>query len=298
MYNAKSSQSIIISVAILFSVLSSYALAIEKTTDTRKHSFSRLSFDLNLEKLPTGYIGHDIANLHSQLIRKIPKKSEFETLDAYKKKVQLLFPNQIYAFRAKNNASIYGENVSFEYDAEKQEMMVKVSNSERNGMINYPVFAIDIKRNASRSHIGINAFGVKKQFKKDTGIRYDINVLNPAFTSYNFSDYEKHFSIPPAKAKSSKVNLAILFIGKLEPENKTGEVASIGLTGKGATIDSPYSYYFETRSLFFKVFQVWVYDIKSGEVLNKERTVEYFKETQVDKPIENQGLGWSFDETN
>jgi hypothetical protein len=224
-------------------------------------------FDSAMESLPPGFAGHDIVAVYNELTRKIPPKTEFESMEHYGEKVLPLVQPLVFAFRADMSVSIgAAKNVFISYDAEKEEFVVEL-HQEVAFFPKSPMFTIAMKKKTSKSYVGRNAFGVQGRFTEFTGTCYDIHIFN--CMNGLFRSHVK-FKLPPDEAKKQKPHVATLFVVKPVVHPKMGCVTYKDTRYQGARIDSSYAWDYQTRVITVTVPEIWIYNIKTGQILHKE----------------------------
>ena len=287
----------------LFSGVGNNAIAQDRkiaSKQTRKvEAYANLPpipFDISQDRLPPGYNGADIAALYSYLIKKAPlKKDEFETKEEYENKVLGAVPNDIYAFNIKEStSSLSGLNIK-PYDSDKKQYQVVLKTeylSEYTHKDYRASFILKTVNKRARSYIGSNAFGATREVSDYSATQYGIaltNEQNFGVNHYSPSSYglksvldsirilNINIEVPIDRARSLKNNIGVLLLCKpsLYKSDKANDL------GKGnqlifetynssrATIDSPTSHFYERMYINVEVLAIWVYDIRTGEVLSK-----------------------------
>ena len=170
------------------------------------------SFDPKVTVLPANFTGTDIVLLYNKLYKAVPKKDEFETKDAYLKRVQDNLPGDLYAFVKVIDDNIRGGYFQSAYDPEKQSMKVtfvayKYTNRSKGGLKG----RVNVKMANARTeeHEASNRFGAKTMVTTRHGDLYAIELINGPFT-----DREISFKIPSEEAKSFKKNIGALILCK------------------------------------------------------------------------------------
>lgn len=151
--------------------------------------YSTVPFDITLNKVPTGYKGHDLELLYKSLRKKLPERGEFETTEDYKKRIERVTKEPLFGqltgqstFATVLNLDSHWNLESnwvgysnIEYDADHKVLKIDRGTGEA------PLKVKDLKADADlrdkrrviytsnqqertvRTYAGENAFGVKKQ---------------------------------------------------------------------------------------------------------------------------------------
>lgn len=236
--------------------------SIKKTSQTPKAiQHIEGSFDVNTEKLPPDFRGHNI----KKVIEKWSKidKDEFETTAQYEEKLEKIGINNVLVFR---------EDAIVRYDADNQRLLIKA-----------PWGRIIEEVTNLGSYMGQNAFGVKKKINR-------IDYVFYALKTRIALDFDEHFewiedkndsyryeimSILPEEGKRIKDDLKWLIICKIKPAdleryNSTNSITGLSRSHYKATIDDPLE---SKRTVYFlsvEVNEVWLFNFKTGEILKKK----------------------------
>jgi hypothetical protein len=259
---------------------------------------SILPFDIGAEKLPPNYKGADVSRLYSLLVKKAPKgKSEFETKEEYEKRISEITFEDIYALKIEEAYDLRGLTIST-YDAELQVFNIALraeplseytSNDYRSSLI------IRAMNRKSHPYIGSNPYGATFEVRDFTATQYGVAFVNQ--DAFGVSGYDNKYNsdttwtsrrnldlvikASPDKAKVLKGNIGVLLLCKpalyksgIESYQSYKSYRGMGnsLTFEKsdslkATIDNLESHYYERKYFNVEVLGVWVYDIRTGEVL-------------------------------
>ncbi|MGZ8448437.1 MAG: hypothetical protein ACXWWV_02445, partial [Candidatus Deferrimicrobiaceae bacterium] len=93
------------------------------TVKELKEEYATKPFDAKVATLPPGYLGHDIVALYERLSKAFPPKDEFESTEAYQKRLQGGYPQGNLAFLVENRFAM----ISASYDPDVQNMLIKIN---------------------------------------------------------------------------------------------------------------------------------------------------------------------------
>lgn len=254
-----------------------------------------VSFDLNTERLPANYKGTDIAKLYSILAKKTPKKKgEFEATAEYETRVEAYMKNSpylsnIYAFKVSETGHHSQNQLKVDYNVDLQRMIITTETYGFQTLIyenNRGSIIIRKIDKGSSSYTGSNAFGARRTVTSFEDLQYGIALVNQDDFGIRIgsNDWRKlsfETEMPLDKAKKLKANIGILIIGKpylyladevphyteSKPKRLTFETERYS----GATFSSPSSHYVQSRYINIEALSVWVYDVRTGEILFKEQ---------------------------
>lgn len=222
-------------------------------------------FNLSTQKLPQNYNGHDIEKVHTDLLR-VPEKDEFETTEAYKKRLQAAAPPGLYAFR--------DELVYSEYDADTE--MLEIPLYLKTAHVTdkaCTVAGIITKRieNPVKKYTGKTAFGVEVEVEKHSGEEYGL-----AFGSDSVGGYDSDFGVikirlAPDAAKSQKSNLAMIYVCKIRASDDALIFAFFDFELQTANISNPVEEDYTQNYVFADLQEIWVYDYLTGQILSKTK---------------------------
>lgn len=267
-------------------------------------------FDINAEKLPPNYKGTNIVKLYSSLAKKAPlKKKEFETTAEYERKIAEAVTDDIYAFKIEAaGTGLRGLKVH-PYDADSQTLKIDLETEylSKSTLEDYRAsLIVKTLDKSSSSYIGSNAFGATRLVSKYRETQYGIALVNQQ--DFGKSRYDDAFSkiktimtsvreinmkieIPIDKAKTLKNNIGVLLLCKPAPyksnaiisDNQGNDLIFENYYYSGATIDSPSVESYDRKYINVEVLAIWVYDIRTGEVLLKTQLKDKEKEKQDTK---------------
>lgn len=250
-----------------------------------------VSFDLKTERLPANYKGTDIVNLYSILAKKAPKKKgEFESTAEYKVRVETYMKNShylsnIYAFKISETGHHGMNQLKADYNVDLQKMIITTETYGFQTHIyenNRGSIIIRQNKGSSSSYTGSNAFGARRTVTSFENLQYGIALVNEDdFGIPNERKLIFETEMPLDKAKKLKANIGVLIIGKpylyfADEDNNFTESKPKRLTFEterysSATFSSPSSHHTQSRYINIEALSVWVYDIRTGEILLKKQ---------------------------
>jgi hypothetical protein len=217
-------------------------------------------FDPKTATLPVDFKGTNIMALYNKLSKANPEKNEFETKDAYLKRIHDNYPYEIYSFVKETDYRLGLGNLHCEYDPEKQMMSLHYW-SYSDGM---KIF----KNNKSRStYEASNRFGVKTIVTSIRGDVYGITSINKkGGTSRKIS-----FKLSLDEARVQMNDLVALIVCKVCPsKGDQPKITHTNTDSSQATMDSPYEDYYTQYFINVTVYEVWVFNSKTGVIYAKE----------------------------
>lgn len=258
--------------------------ASEKLSDR----YSKVPFDPSIGKVPEGFRGHDLVSLYFALAGKLKGKGEFETTEAYNKRIDALMAEPVLGQLTPRSmlATVIGltsggEFSDLQYNADTQLLSVNKSLDK----VPYGVDdlkAIDTRRvistgldfvKAGRTYVGQNAYGVKKRVVEKDEYICDLIMVNPGELGFkkpehDFLGNEQNISfdltMDPATAQKVKSNLKLLVLFQVG-----APYVGISKDYDSATIDNPVDLTTHRFFIFARVSEVWLYDSRTGEVFAK-----------------------------
>ena len=158
----------------------------------------------------------------------------------------------------------------------------------------------------SRSYIGSNAFGATREVTSYRAAQYGLALVNQQeFGSSRHDDNRYNIKtpltsvrevsiaiqIPPDKARALKDNIGVLLLCKPSLYKSDAKIKlRVGndlifenTFYSEATIDSPTSLSYDRKYINVEVLSIWVYDIRTGEILSKKQLKKEDKEKQDTK---------------
>ena len=245
----------------------------------RVERYSVVPFDPSVKTLPRGFRGHDPEQVYAALKRSKLTKDEFETNEAYSRRMELLKKQPImgsltlqslYAFDLELfdgynlplDPSYSGHPVKPIYDADNGRMAISFDATPflDPNLQSYYYFRSKSRVTARGSSIGGNVFGAVRMIRS---YRYDSYCL--AVPS-GASGFRIEFPITPEKARAVRDRVSVLLVGSLvEPDTLPD-----GENGWSAKIDHPFEYIFQEHQIRFDQEYVIAYDPATGEILGRE----------------------------
>lgn len=254
--------------------------------ETAKHLQG--AFDPLIERLPVPLLGHDVRAIVRELEKrqKTSKKGEFETTDAYHKRLESerrtalpgnLLPSDLLA--------VVFRKIESKYDADQRVLNVTVPLEEANESGRYRReekrqglrWSYDVLE--SSSYVGTNAFGASKTIEKFRSTDYwvvfsDPARLNPQMVVPEWArelsrDYAKislagSFAIEPADAIIAKQRIHLLVIGRLATIPLTE-----GLYYHDPKINEPRDTIIYFKNLVIDPEEAWIFDSSTGHIYAK-----------------------------
>jgi hypothetical protein len=249
-------------------------------------------FDIQVNKLPPHFKGHDIKSIYRELAARRGKaeKGEFETTPEFEARIKRENDAPILGGLHKDSyLALVIENASGEaiYDADLKTMTMAValSSGAKNSYTPSDKKALtSIGNSRLEKYEASNAFGAKTIVDRISGIDYNIafsNYMSFGLSRYLNSDRAKRgvtddifandvilaqIPMDVALARGAKARLKILAIVKLvEPYTYEGTHYS------KPTMDSPSEYFIQYYFLNTELIELWIYDDATGQVLLKKK---------------------------
>lgn len=268
--------------------------------------YSTKEFDLNLSKVPIGYIGINPIELFKNLNSRSTNltKGEFEKTTEFEQKVKLQNSKPIIGnLNEESLISLYAEDMnlnSFSYDADnelaklsielkKYENTKELESAYEPGEYHRLTELYKNKRNIELvcktvkeySYYGGNAFGATTKIDVTQATKYCLLIQNwRKFTNSGRENemIEFQFKVDPKTAKIIKskdlINgrtgiLRALFIGNLsKPYILTGQYYS-GIP----KIDFPYEDTYDYKYINLEIREIWIYNKISGVIYTKLKSM-------------------------
>ncbi len=236
--------------------------------------FSKDEFDINTEKLPRNYIGHDLISV-VETLNKILPRSEFETPDAYKKRFSAISSQPILGRLTLGSLYAFAINkLETSYNAENQTLSVSL-NSDSSGY-DSAVFEVASHYRSTGSYMGVNAFNRKIHVQKGVRSKFTILFYNCHRKFRHYTGDEEHvsrisntslkteFRIGPDAARKAENRISLLLIGKLRPP-----FVEIKRYQSTPSIDYPYDTETVDQQTHMDVTAMWLYDRSTGKIYKK-----------------------------
>ncbi|NTV05180.1 MAG: hypothetical protein HGA59_01540 [Chlorobiaceae bacterium] len=217
-------------------------------------------FDPKIAILPIDFKGTNIITLYNQLDIANSEKNEFETKDAYRKRIQDNYPHEIYSFVKVIDYRLGFGDLFFNYDPEKQIMSLHYWSYSDGIKI--------LKNNERRStYEASNRFGATTIVTSNHGDVYGITPINKkGGMSRNIS-----FKLSPEEAREQKSDLVALIVCKVCPSpGDEPKITHKNTESKQATMDSPYDHVYAQYFINVAIYEVWVFNSKTGVIYAKE----------------------------
>jgi hypothetical protein len=249
-------------------------------------------FDIQIDKLPAHFSGHDIKAIYTELAARRSKaiKGEFETTQEFEARIKREAAAPIFgrldkraylAFVIQNSS---GETI---YDADRETMTTAVVLASGAENIYKPS---DKKALTSKAEVagekyeGSNAFGAKTIVSRHTGIDYNVAFTN--HQSFGISRYIKSDTLKRGHTEDYFASDAILIkipIGldlarEIKPRLKVLAIVKLiepytydGNFYDKPTMDNPSEYIIQYHFLNTELIELWIYDDATGQVLIKKK---------------------------
>lgn len=284
----------------------------KKTLNISNEKYDETAFNLTRTAMPKGYNGHDAMKIFAAF-DKLGKltKDEFETTEEFVKRkdkeqskpiIGKLTSNDVYAFVIKPEAI---------YDADGGLLTLNVSNTVTLNKFSLPNPGIGFRLKNLTDHANFtdeqNSYGSTVRVKNSIHSQSNMVVTNSESDlsmryKYDFSGkkikrlgldgliiYLKELT--PAIAKEYKEQVRIIFAVTLE-----SPFYSSGMELIPATYNFPYSDTSTDYNVHCKVIEIWVYNLKTGKILKKEKVPQKRVPTNADVLYELQLLGKGIDD--
>jgi hypothetical protein len=235
------------------------------------------------DRLPPGYVGHNITQEFKRLSAlDIGTKAEFETSEEYAARVVSIATGQKpLAFRVEPGAEL-NELPLFSYDADSQKYTVQVPDTPRPDAVvvgkgdplrylkaSHPygttrTIFVRTSRRLTGSYKGRNAFGVGTIVRHYVDEWYLVDAPATKSGSVRFD-----IPMPRDLARQAKDDLRILVVLKPMPSPEGDLAVEMTDPGPPPTVANPVKSDRMVKVIFTADAAIWVYNVKSGEVLAK-----------------------------
>lgn len=227
-------------------------------------------FDTGISVLPENYSGVEIISFYNKLSKSIQPKDEFETTDAYNKRVYNGCPKEMFSFVKTTKYKGGGwDSFTSKYSPDDGVLTVSYGPARyhltRTG---YELGYIKLIRTNEREneYVASNAYGAKTTVSSYHGDEYGIKVINKkAFDTKEFT-----IKLTPDEARAAKNDVSFLIIGKIEPSDNPLSITATDSNYSSATIDCPVEYFYRLKLVCLKVYEVWVFNKKTGVIYVKQ----------------------------
>jgi len=263
--------------------------------DAEYDSRKEINFNFNKDKFVRNYKGDDIEIIFDEISGGISTDS----LDSG-------FSNNIYAFKL--NESTIGKynlnKLNYDFNSKSLKILLQFSTVYIHGGDYKLDNVFKIKRGniqKSGSFVGTNIYGARIKIEKIKGADYNITVANKERllslstqktesrkytiqtnpleirppekpggnlyekTAERFSDFMIRVQMPPNLAARVENDIGIMFICK--PKKP---MIAVGEWSHDPTFSHPFSANIIQNCVNVKVLQIWVYNIKTGEIYHKQ----------------------------
>lgn len=240
-----------------------------------------ISTDLNAEKLPRGFRGDSrmLPKIFDHF-SKISKKDEYESKIDYINRLKRELDDSIYAFTIDQSKVNFLNAV--EYNADNQILSVRVgmfTSKPTSALLNldletissaksYKRIQISSKYTSLNDYIGSNAFGHKVLVSKASFDNYGLAVANRIKTDILGTTITAKLSA--GEARSLGKDVGIVLICKLHTPEWPESLAYDDYTHSKPTIDSPTDVLSVYHLVVIDLYQIWIYDRTTGQIIKKE----------------------------
>ncbi|WP_395064738.1 hypothetical protein [Flavobacterium sp.] len=248
---------------------------------------------MNLNKIPIDFRGHNTIEIYKNLKAKKTnlQKNEFETTEQFEKRLSIeterkvlgtLNEDDLFAIKSQyQNLNC----LKFKYDADNQEVELAIElkdyiNEENKIEFDGKKKSIEISKSTlkNQKYNGKNAFGVSKEINSRQELYYNLQIEN--WKSFINKDnlINLKFKVKPNIAKKIKEEdlygynglLGFIYIGKINES-----LVSNGYYYSGKpTITKPYEFEYNINYIDFDLYEIWVYNKNTGEILSKVKPKE------------------------
>lgn len=234
---------------------------------------------LKWTSIPQGFVGHEFKRVYTSVFRRsISKRGEFETTDAFKKRIATeraaplfgsVFIDSEFAFSIQEVASKYdADSQTLNVEFPSRSILVTDAHQGKRFMDTFKVLS-PVDQDFG-TYVGQNAIGASRVVSKSI-------VLNFLFAPQNLDEFQNMLSRPRVapvgkyslslsidRAKDAKENLAALFVVTFaEP------FADLSNQKLDPKIDFPYDILYVDSYLMGRLEEFWLYNRKTGEIYQK-----------------------------
>jgi len=244
-----------------------------------EQKYETKSFDTKVTSLPTNYLGHDIVALYQQLTKEFPPKDEFESTEAYGKRLKVGYPQDIFAFVIDEAFLVDTYGIDISYNADEQRMVVEIKGERPDEYNPYDEETVILTKGIEgkkETYVGTNKFGVEKIVTKYHCKHYGIFPVNKKlFLDKEYSvpirgPLKISFKISSEEARDLKTNFGTLLICKIKLSGNPLAYTFQHNEYIGATIDTPTAVDTERFFVNAELIEIWVFNSKTGTVFTKK----------------------------
>lgn len=265
-------------------------------------TYLSVAFDMNTERIPIPYLGHDIEQVYNAFDRrkKAERKDEFETTDQYQKRLSGQSSEPLFGSVGPDAILAFVVSPSSQFDADSQTLTVSLGTSPvwQSVQIDRSRLGVRIKRGETtkQKSIGQNAYGAKVEIEETHAKGFELAIHNQrSFEKETvLSEYEKEsqrrmaemrakYNLPaisldmggetvfvqrinmgPTEAKAAKDKIAALILAKPITPN-----ISYGAILRKATFKDPTEFFHQMYYVDVDLLEIWIYDKLTGELITK-----------------------------
>lgn len=252
--------------------------------DIKQNSFP---FDTSVSKLPVNFQGHNIIELYETLSRRLSAKGEFETSQAYDKRITQALTRPIKGQLTPRSTmavvvdlSLPGKITGLKYNADTQMMQAVLYtgdiplgmggdyNSKKDQLVIYG----PEEKKAKDSYVANNAYGVEREVSEIECNAYNLIMLNGRQFEFKFSEFglmgetQNLFNtkMDIASAKQSKANIDLLIVFQI-----ASPYVRKFTNYFTPTIDVPVDKTTNSHYIYVNVSEMWLFNTKTGKIYDK-----------------------------
>jgi hypothetical protein len=220
------------------------------------------SIDLNWDAIPKNYKNDNesFIDVFSRIQNLAKAKDEYETIDNFKSRTNNLISDEVYAYSVPFTAM---------YDANYQKWNIDIASTilekyTPSRVLEKKTLLYQEPLKSGNDYKGVTAFGVVV----DVGVSYIRQFVFDCFPP--ITDKIISFNMDSNSARSlGKQNIAVLLISKIK-KGLPSNLATIIEERSKPTLDDPYVFNTTSYELSVELYQIWIYDKKTGKVLAKQ----------------------------
>jgi hypothetical protein len=238
-----------------------------------KQIYPSTPFDTKAKTFPRGYSGNNIVAIYELLSKAFPPKDEFESTEAYRKRLQAPYPKEFFNFVIGKKFHNFDVNVTtspniyIHYDPDTQNMNISINAGDGEGVVIIKDISVPVGK-----YLGSNKFGVKVVVRKIDSRKYCIRLSNI------FRGKEINFKISPEEGRDLKNNLGILFVCKISPHGDPPVYYFSSFNQIEPTIDYPTEINESEFQVNVDIYEIWTFNHRTGTIYSKEIIKSLVKE--------------------
>lgn len=270
-------------------------------------AYTTQPLDVSVSSLPAGFRGHDAAEIYKRLAErtKVSTKSEFETTEAYRQRVQLEASKPLTGSLTQRStfAFVIGK-LDAKYDADQQVMYIKakLSRVKEGAALDEDKRSLlwDIVNRDNSSYTGSNAYGAQVQVERKVADFYEVAFANhqrfpivsylndiaqevadnrkKRYESLGIKEPEQNYDFMKDTAFAAEIKMDAQAAMKSKPNLRLLLVCRLltppiieGSTYSKPTVDNPRENLFLSYSLNTEALEVWFFDVVTGQIHAKQK---------------------------